>query len=111
VHAAALLLAGSAVAATVEAYVETSSPQLLTYWLGYEDVMGLYEDVRRTRGAAFRTRAFVDEMMALGPVPVRHYRERMLGGRERGSSPCRAAFPFSVRLAEPERLESHARRD
>jgi uncharacterized protein (DUF885 family) len=56
----------------------TTSPQLLTYWLGYEEVAALYEDVRKARGEAFRTRAFVDEMMALGPVPVRRYRERML---------------------------------
>jgi uncharacterized protein (DUF885 family) len=58
----------------------TTSPQLLTYWLGYEEVMGLHEDVRQARGQAFRTKAFVDEMMALGPVPVRRYRERMLKG-------------------------------
>ena len=57
----------------------TSSPQLTTYHLGYRQVMGLYEEVRRARGPAFRLREFMDGMMTLGPVPVRHYRERMLG--------------------------------
>jgi len=57
----------------------TSSPQLTTYHLGYRQVMGLYEEVRRARGPAFRLREFMDGMLTLGPVPVRHYRERMLG--------------------------------
>ena len=57
----------------------TSSPQLTTYWLGYGQVTELHEDVRRARGAAFRLRDFMDGMMELGPVPVRHYRERLLG--------------------------------
>jgi uncharacterized protein (DUF885 family) len=58
----------------------TSAPQLTTYYLGYRDVQGLYDDVRRARGKAFSLREFVDGMMALGPVPVARYRERMLGG-------------------------------
>jgi hypothetical protein len=57
----------------------TSSPQITTYHLGYREVTRLYEDVRRARGPAFRLREFMDGMMALGPVPLRHYRERMLG--------------------------------
>ncbi|MEZ5332796.1 MAG: DUF885 domain-containing protein [Thermoanaerobaculia bacterium] len=56
----------------------TSSPQLTFYWLGYEQVMGLYEDVRAARGDAFRLSEFMDGMMELGPVPVARYRERML---------------------------------
>jgi len=56
----------------------TSSPQLTSYWLGYREVWGLYEDVRRARGEGFDLRAFMDGMMAMGPVPVRHYRAAML---------------------------------
>ena len=56
----------------------TTSPQITTYWLGYREVMDLYEDVRAARGAAFRLRDFMDGMMELGPVPVERYRERML---------------------------------
>lgn len=57
----------------------TSSPQLTSYWLGYREVWGLYQDVRRAKGEAFDLRAFMDGMMEMGPVPVRHYRAAMLG--------------------------------
>lgn len=57
----------------------TSSPQLTSYWLGYRRVMGLYEEVRAARGEAFELRGFMDALMELGPVPVRHHRERLLG--------------------------------
>lgn len=56
----------------------TSSPQLTTYYLGYRQVRGLYEDVRAARGEGFDLRAFMDGMMELGPVAVEHYRRRML---------------------------------
>jgi len=56
----------------------TSSPQLTFYWLGYEQVMGLYRDVRAARGDAFVLSEFMDGMMEVGPVPVARYRERML---------------------------------
>jgi len=58
----------------------TSAPQITSYWLGYEQVMGLYREVRAARGADFVLRDFTDGMMAMGPVPVRHYREAMLAG-------------------------------
>jgi uncharacterized protein (DUF885 family) len=57
----------------------TSSPQLTFYFLGYSAVWSLYEDVQKARGRDFDLKAFMDGMMELGPVPVRHYRERMLG--------------------------------
>jgi hypothetical protein len=57
----------------------TSAPQLTFYYLGYREVWGLYEDVRNAQGGDFDLQAFMDGMMELGPVPVRHYRERMLG--------------------------------
>ncbi len=59
----------------------TSSPQLTFYHLGYAQVRELFEEVRAARGEAFRVRDFTDGMMEMGPVPVRHYRERMLGRR------------------------------
>ena len=57
----------------------TSSPQIATYWLGYRQVTDLHEDVKRARGASYRLKEFMDGMMEFGPVPVRHYRERLLG--------------------------------
>jgi len=56
----------------------TSAPQLTTYYLGYEQVWGLYDDVVRARGDSFELQEFMDGMMELGPVPVRYYRARML---------------------------------
>jgi uncharacterized protein (DUF885 family) len=56
----------------------TSAPQLTYYFLGYEQVFGLYEEVRAARGDAFELKAFMDAMMELGPVPVRYYRNRLL---------------------------------
>ena len=57
----------------------TTSPQIATYWLGYRQVSDLHEEVKRARGASYRLKDFMDGMMELGPVPVRHYRERLLG--------------------------------
>jgi Bacterial protein of unknown function (DUF885) len=59
----------------------TSSPQLTSYFLGYESVRRLYDDVRAARGDAFDLREFMDGMMELGPVPVARYREHMLAAR------------------------------
>jgi uncharacterized protein (DUF885 family) len=52
--------------------------QITTYYLGYRQVRGLFDDVRAARGDAFRLREFMDAMMEMGPVPVARYRERML---------------------------------
>jgi len=60
--------------------VMTTSPQITYYHLGFREVWGLYSDVRQARGDAFELREFMDGMMEMGPVPVAHYRERMLGG-------------------------------
>ncbi len=59
----------------------TSSPQLTFYHLGYAQVQELFDDVAARRGDAFEIKDFMDGMMEMGPVPVRHYRERMLGPR------------------------------
>jgi len=70
----------------------TSAPQLTFYYLGYREVRGLYDDVRRERGPAFRLREFMDGMMEMGPVPVARYRAKMRAGaspssREAGMGP------------------------
>ncbi|MFP5378654.1 MAG: DUF885 family protein [Vicinamibacteria bacterium] len=56
----------------------TTSPQMLSYHLGYRQVRELYDLARRERGDAFVLKTFTDGMMTLGPVPVRHYRARLL---------------------------------
>ncbi|MES1241301.1 MAG: DUF885 family protein [Acidobacteriota bacterium] len=57
----------------------TSSPQLAFYYLGDREVQGLYDEVRTEKGKDFDLKAFLDGMMEMGPVPVRHYCKRMLG--------------------------------
>jgi len=59
----------------------TTSPQITTYFLGYDQVKGLYDDVRAARGSRFVLRRFMDGMMELGPVPVSEYRRRLLPAR------------------------------
>lgn len=54
----------------------TTSPQMITYHQGYRDIREVYDMARRAAGSAFSLRAFMDSMMTLGPVPVRHYRAR-----------------------------------
>jgi hypothetical protein len=52
----------------------TSPVQLTTYYLGYREMRGVYDDARRRSGAAFKLREFMDGMMRLGPVATAHYR-------------------------------------
>jgi uncharacterized protein (DUF885 family) len=52
----------------------TDPVQLTTYYLGYREVRGVYDEARKTQGAQFDLRAFMDGMMRLGPVAARHYR-------------------------------------
>ncbi len=59
----------------------TTAPQITTYFLGYDQVKSLYDDVRRARGRGFVLRKFMDGMMEMGPVPVAEYRRSMLPGR------------------------------
>jgi uncharacterized protein (DUF885 family) len=56
----------------------TSPTQITTYYLGYRQVRGLFDDVKAARGTAFRLKDFMDAMLAMGPVPVARYRERLL---------------------------------
>ena len=59
----------------------TTSPQITSYFLGYDQVKTLYDDVRGARGSAFVLRKFMDGMMEMGPVPVSEYRKRLLPPR------------------------------
>lgn len=59
----------------------TTAPQITTYFLGYDQVQGLYDELRRSRGSRFQLRRFMDGMMEMGPVPVAEYRRRMLPAR------------------------------
>jgi uncharacterized protein (DUF885 family) len=54
----------------------TTSPQIVSYHVGYRDMRELYETARRSAGDAFDLQRFMDDMMALGPVSLRHYRAR-----------------------------------
>ncbi len=54
----------------------TSAPQLTFYYLGYREVRGLFDEVREAKGGGFRLKDFMDGMMQMGPVPIRHYRSR-----------------------------------
>ena len=56
----------------------TTAPQITSYFLGYDQVKALYDDVRRARGSAFVLHAFMDGMMEMGPVPVSEYRKKLL---------------------------------
>lgn len=59
----------------------TDSPQLTFYYLGYREVMDVYEAARTAQGAAFTLRGFLDGMMAMGPVPLRYYKARFEAAR------------------------------
>jgi hypothetical protein len=47
---------------------------LTFYYLGYREVRGLFDEFRAAKGEQFRLKEFMDGMMRLGPVPIRHYR-------------------------------------
>ncbi|MEO0424246.1 MAG: DUF885 family protein [Pseudomonadota bacterium] len=57
----------------------TTSPQLTSYWLGYEQHQALYAEVREALGEGFDLREYLDAMVARGGLPVSAYREQMLG--------------------------------
>lgn len=56
----------------------TTSPQITTYYLGYRDVRSVYDDVRAARGADFRLKSFMDELLAIGPAPLAEVRRILL---------------------------------
>ena len=55
----------------------TSSPQITTYYLGYEKVTEVYNAARAAEGDKFDLCRFMDGMMELGPVRLEHYLERV----------------------------------
>jgi hypothetical protein len=67
-------LQGDQLAANMWMRSLTSPVQLTTYYLGYREVRGVYDEARRVQGASFDLHAFMDGMMRLGPVAARHYR-------------------------------------
>lgn len=56
----------------------TTPTQITTYAIGYRQVTDLYDACRAARGGAFRLKEFLDAMLAMGPVPVARYREKLL---------------------------------
>lgn len=57
----------------------TTSPQLTSYWLGYEQHQALYREVREAFGERFVLREYLDAVVARGGLPVSAYRELLLG--------------------------------
>ncbi len=56
----------------------TTSPQITYYYLGYRQVRSVFDDVRTARGADFRLKSFMDELLAIGPVPLSEVRRILL---------------------------------
>jgi hypothetical protein len=54
----------------------TTSPQITSYYLGYQKVRQAYDDARAAAGDHFELRKFMDGMMDLGPVRLEHYVEK-----------------------------------
>src|SRR4051812_1415288 len=57
----------------------TSSPQITTYYLGYAKVTEVYDAARAAEGDKFELCHFMDGMMTLGPVRLKHYLEEVEG--------------------------------
>ncbi|MEM9384470.1 MAG: DUF885 family protein [Pseudomonadota bacterium] len=57
----------------------TTSPQLTSYWLGYEQHQALFREVREAFGERFVLREYLDAVVAHGGLPVSAYRELLLG--------------------------------
>jgi uncharacterized protein (DUF885 family) len=51
----------------------------LMYWLGTREIMDLRAELKRRRGAAFNLKAFHEELLSHGSVPVPLVARRMLG--------------------------------
>ena len=56
----------------------TTTPQITSYWLGYEQHQALFKEVQAARGEAFELPAYLDALVAEGGIPVAAYRELML---------------------------------
>ena len=69
----------------------TSSPQLTFYYLGYREVWGLYQEAKEVSGSRFDLKTFMNGMMELGPVAVRHYRQKILADADDSAAPQTSA--------------------
>lgn len=65
--------------AKAEAWRGTVDPTYGYYTLGKLMMLKLRDDVKRERGTAFNLKAFHDEFLALGPLPLPLVRQAMLG--------------------------------
>jgi len=65
--------------AEVLRYTRTPT-QPMSYAVGKQAIMDLRDDVRRRRGPAFDLRAFHDELLSFGSIPLTQIRERMTDG-------------------------------
>ncbi len=63
----------------VETKRGTSDPTYLYYTLGKLQIMKLRADLQQKQGAAFSLKAFHDNFMRQGGVPIKIMRESMLG--------------------------------
>ncbi len=57
----------------------STTPQITSYWLGYEQHQALFREVREARGDRFVLREYLDAVVARGGLPVSAYRELLLG--------------------------------
>jgi uncharacterized protein (DUF885 family) len=61
----------------VQRYSRTPT-QPLSYAVGKREILGLREEERRRRGAAFRLREFHDRVLSFGSIPIALIREQLL---------------------------------
>jgi Bacterial protein of unknown function (DUF885) len=69
-------LQGEQLASNMWTRAITTSPQITTYYLGYEKVRQAYDAARTASGDHFELRKFMDGVMELGPVRLDHYIEK-----------------------------------
>jgi uncharacterized protein (DUF885 family) len=80
-------LQGDQLASNMWTRAITSSPQIVTYYLGYKKVRAAQDAARAAAGDHFELRNFMDGMMELGPVDLDHYIDRFSGKGGNASRP------------------------
>ncbi len=79
--------------AEVLRYTRTPT-QPMSYAVGKQAILDVRERVRARLGAAFDLRAFHDELLSFGSIPIAHIRERLTkGGAGAGAGPDRVRTP------------------
>ena len=71
----------------------TRPGQITTYWIGYQQIYGLYQEAKARQGEQFVLKDFLDGMMKLGPVAVPFYRDVILPPVNEAPVPPAAADP------------------